>query len=141
MARVTWITKMSEPKYTFTFTGTSYDVDDFLPIVPDSEESLEPNGVIGDELLGEYVVESSPVDWLEPLDRFVVVLVDPCVLSQPFDGRGGTGVAADNGTYALGWLALRVRLRGPTTGAVDKGEMALLDSPLSYAGRNREELY
>jgi hypothetical protein len=140
MARVTCITKMSEPKYTFTFTGTSYDVDDFLPIVPDSEESLEPNGVIGDELLGEYVVESSPVDWLEPLDRFVV-LVDPCVLSQPFDGRGGTGVTADNGTYAVGWLALRARLRGVTGGSIDKGEVALLDSPLSCGGRSREELY
>jgi hypothetical protein len=92
--------------------------------------------VIGDKLLGEYVVDSSPVDWLEPLDRFVV-LVDPCVLSQPFDGRGGTGVgAADNGTYAVGWLALRLRLRG---GNVDRGELA--DSPLSCGGRNREELY
>jgi len=93
--------------------------------------------VIGDEPLGEYVVESSPVDWLEPLDRFVV-LVDPCVLSQPFDGKGGTGVGADNGTYALGWLALRVRLRGLGAGNDDKGEEA---SPLSCGGRNREELY
>lgn len=94
--------------------------------------------MIGDELLGEYVVESSPVDWLELLDLFAVVLVDPCVLSQPFDGRGGAGSGVAIGTYALGWLALRVRLRG-LTGTVDKGEIASL--PLSCGGRKREELY
>jgi hypothetical protein len=59
--RATWITNMSEPKWTFTFTGASYDDIDDRPTVPDSEESLEPNGVSGDELLGEYA-ESSPVD-------------------------------------------------------------------------------
>jgi len=100
------MTKMSEPKCTFTFTGASYDDIDDRPTAPDNEESLEPNGVRGDELLGEYA-ESSPVDWLEPLDRFVVVLVDPCARSQPLDGRGGGAVF---GIYALGWLALRVRL-------------------------------
>jgi len=67
---------MSEPKCTFTFTGASYDDIDDRPTAPDNEESLEPNGVRGDELLGEYV-ESSPVDWLEPLDLFAIVLVDP----------------------------------------------------------------
>lgn len=95
--------------------------------------------MIGDELLGEYVVESSPVDWLELLDRFVAVLVDPCVLSQPFDGRGGAGTGLAIGTYALGWLALRVRLRGLGTGTPDMGEVASF--PLSCGGRNREELY
>lgn len=98
---------MSAPKCTFTFTGASYDDIDDRPTAPESEESLEPNGVSGDELLGEYA-ESSPVDWLEPLDLFVVVLIDPCVLSQLFDGRGG---GAAFGTYALGWLALRLRVR------------------------------
>ena len=94
--------------------------------------------MIGDELLGEYVVESSPVDWLELLERFVVVLVDPGVLSQPFDGRGGAGTGVAVGMYALGWLALRVRLRGLATGTIDEGEVVSL--PLSCGGRNREEL-
>jgi len=61
VVRATWMRKMSEPKWTFTFTGASYDDIDDRPTVPDSEESLEPNGVSGDELLGEYA-ESSPVD-------------------------------------------------------------------------------
>ena len=96
------MTKMSEPKCTFTLNGASYDDIDDRP----NKESLEPNGVGGDELLGEYA-KSSPVDWLEPLDRFVVVLVDPCAQFQPLDGRGGGAVF---GIYALSWLALRVRL-------------------------------
>jgi len=96
---------MSEPKCTFTFTGVSYDDIDDRPTAPDKEESLEPNGVRGDELLGEYG-ESSPVDWLEPLDLFAVAPIGPC-RSQPLDGRGGGALFA---TYALGWLALRLRL-------------------------------
>ena len=61
VVRETWMTKMSEPKCTFTFTGSSCDdIDDRLT-APDKEESLEPNGVRGEELLGEYA-ESSPVD-------------------------------------------------------------------------------
>jgi hypothetical protein len=55
------MTKMSEPKCTFTLTGSSRDDIDDRPTAPDKEESLEPNGVIGEELLGEYA-ESSPVD-------------------------------------------------------------------------------
>ena len=67
------MTKMSELKCTFTLNGASYDDIDDRP----NEKSLKPNGVGGDELLGEYA-KSLPVDWLEPLDCFVVVLVDPC---------------------------------------------------------------
>ena len=89
---------MSEPKCTFTLNGASYDDINDHP----NEESLKPNGVGGDELLGEYA-KSLPVDWLEPLDCFVIVLVDPCAQSQPLDGRGGGTVF---GIYALSWLAL-----------------------------------
>jgi hypothetical protein len=117
---------MSEPKCTFTFTGASYDDIDDRPTAPDNEESLEPNGVRGDELLGEYA-ESSPVDWLEPLDLFVG-FVDPCIRSQPFDGKGG-GTLFE--TYALGWLALRLRLTWLFVSWAE-GEVApLLGSPLS----------
>ena len=77
-----------------------------LIIAQTKNHSLEPNGVGGDGLLGEYA-ESSPVDWLELLDCFIVMLVDPCTQSQPLDGRGGGAVF---GIYALSWLALRVRL-------------------------------
>ena len=67
------MTKMLEPKCTFTLTEASYNNIDNRP----NEESLEPSGMGGDELLGEYA-ESLPVDWLELLDCFVVMLVDPC---------------------------------------------------------------
>jgi hypothetical protein len=101
------MTKMSKPKCTFTFTGSSCDDIDDRPTAPDKEESLEPNGVIGEELLGEYA-ESSPVDWLELLNLFiVVVLVDAGTRSHPLDGIGGGTLF---GMYALGWLALRDRL-------------------------------
>jgi len=94
------MTKMSEPKCTFTLTRASYNDIDDCP----NKESLEPNGVGGDKLLGEYA-ESLPVDWLEPLDHFVVMLVNPCAQSQPLDGReGGTAFRI----YTLSWLALQV---------------------------------
>ena len=65
---------------------------------PVSDDSLEPNGVIGDELFGDSSDEPR-VDWLEPLPRLfsTVELWERCV--HAVLGMGGGDVC---GTYALG---------------------------------------
>lgn len=71
---------------------------DGLRTCPPSEESLEPNGVIGDAL-GESS-DDPRVDWLDPLPRLFSPVVEPC--GRCAHVLEGTGGRVGLGTYALG---------------------------------------
>jgi len=90
---------------------------------------------MGEEVFGEYS-ELSPVEWLDPLERFVSLDV-AFDRSQPLVGKGG---GTFFGTYAVGWLALRDRRGGPVMTGIWGEAAPLRDSPFSYVDRNRVEL-
>jgi hypothetical protein len=94
---------------------------------------------MGDELLGEYS-ELPPVDWLDPLPRFGLLLIGgagPPATQVAFGIGGGWCLVP---LYALGWLALRARCKGgPPLGGIC-GELPPRPSVGSGVGRSLVEL-
>lgn len=72
-------------------------------VAPASDESLEPKGVMGDVLCGEYS-ELPPVDSLDPLPRLLLSaelvtdpVTEPAVDSAQSDFGNGGGTSAWGG--------------------------------------------
>jgi len=82
---------MSSLKWTFTLTGG--EKARWVPLAvivsnvcdredrraePGRDDSLDPNGVIGEELCGDSSDEPPPVDWLDPLPRLLLEVAESC---------------------------------------------------------------